>query len=1404
MIKRISLYFFLFLMVYIHGNAQTVSVSEFQKPGRSYAPMTWWHWVNGHITRDGLRKDLISLHQAGMRGVQVFNAHMYMPKGPIEYASQEWLDLMVYAVEVCDSLGLKFVTMNSAGWSGSGGPWIDRRRAMKKLVFAACQVGGGKKISIKLPKPVAVDNYLEDIATLAVPAEYEESQIPNLQAKILMENSPLYGETTPETEPAIPHNKVIDVSSFVNSDGRLIWNAPDGKWTVIRFFSTLTGKKIHPAAYGGEGYEVDKLNREHVAFQFQQSLGKLLERTKPYHGNTFEGILFDSYEAHFQNWTENILQEFKDRYGYSLINYLPLFSGYYVESVEKSEEVLSDYRNLLDYLLATNYYGTMQRLAHEYKLVTYAECQGGLVSTPLAVNFVDIPMNEFWNPDASPRLSKMKLTTSLAATRNKHIVAAEAFTSRPEHGKWQNTPWTLKKPGDMAFTTGINRFCFHTFVHQPVDYAVPGFTMGRYGTLFSRHNTWWKMSTEWITYLTRSQYLLQQGRRVTDICYLFNREVRYAYPDSITQVPPGFDYTVIYPQDLVNAQCADGDILLESGSRFRAIVLPGNWKIDKLTAKHLLKLVQGGCWLICTPQSLPFPEADYALYAKNEDFIALGKGKIFVSGSIREAIVRTEILPDVVVSEVEYRDNVYFTHRETEQKHIYYLSNQKEEAFDVDVQFKVDSLIPELWDQTTGAVKPLAYTIENGTVTSRIPFDPYGSLFVVFDKAAKAADSCISKPVTTSTEKQRVTGPWRLDFEDKKQMEDQILLDTLTSLHEFPDDRIKYYSGRVSYTTEFTLTGAGQGKDIRYEIDLGEIHDLAEVQINDKETSIIWKKPYVADISKYVKEGNNTLKITVVNTWVNRIIGDEKFSPDALFDNNGTIFTKGRCLRLPSWLYSGAKPDNLKRFTFTTWQHYHHDAPLIPSGLVGPVHIIRTIETNSLTGYDRSTVKMEQEELIAASQTGASPLFFYPDDSALASVKIPDFPNPNEFSVRDGLPNFFSKIKSNKNVTIGYIGGSITRSNKMYRMQSLNFIQRLFPNVKVTGINAGISGTGADLGACRIEDQILQYNPDLVFIEFAVNRAFAAGVEGIIRQIRQYNPKIDICMIYTISDGQTKIYAEGDVPPNISRLERLAEYYAIPSVHLGMQAAFLEKQGKVQWKGNPNTIQTKIVLSADGIHPLETGGNLYAESIARAMLKMKGGSDSKAHALPPPFLADNWGDAKMVSPLEIASFDKHWEKVAPLSGTSLKPYAEWFPYVMKAGTPGASFSFRFEGSMFGIFDIGGPEVGQLEIELDGQAVSLKQLDMENYTAHNDTASASEPAVNRFSRYCNNRYRGQCLFVSVNPGVHHVKVILSAQKADKKEILGKNNLKDFNQNPDRYDQTVLYIGRILLRGRVIPR
>jgi hypothetical protein len=908
--KKLSiLYILFFIIIHLDGRAQKLSTTEFHNPGIEYAPMTWWHWVNGHITKEGILKDLTALHKVGIRGVQVFNAHMYMPEGPIAYNSDMWLEMMTYAIHVCDSLGMKFVTMNCAGWSGSGGPWIDPDRAMKKLVFAEFQVTGGRKLKKVLPVPVRVSNYMKDIAVLAIPSQYKPDQIQNLQEKILMDHSKLYAANQTLNQPSIPLNEIINLNRFVNQDGHLEWNAPEGEWTIIRFCYTLTGKKNHPAAYGGEGYEVDKLNPEHVKYQFQQSLGKLLDKTKPYHGNTFEGILFDSYEANFQNWTENLPVEFYSKYGYHIIDYLPFFTGRYVESSAKSEQVLSDFRNLLDTMLATNYYGTMQRMAHDHSLITYAECQGGPVNTSLAINYVDIPMNEFWNPDAFPRLTKMKLTGSLAANRNKHIVAAEAFTSRPEHGKWQNTPWTLKKPGDLAFTTGINRFCFHSFIHQPVDIAVPGFTMGRYGTLFSRHSTWWEMGQEWIEYLTRCQYLLQQGRRVTDICFLFNQEVRYAFPDSLVNVPSGYDYSIIYPQDLVNAQSLQGDLKLQSGSIFKLIILPNNMFIEPSVAKNLIELVKDGCLLVCSQQSLDLLGIDDSHSKGTEYLLEMGNGSIFVNTPIQNAVKQMDLQPDVDTEGFEYSKNIFFTHRETAEEHIYFISNQTENAFDIDVGLKINGLIPQRWDPTIGIVEEnLPYKSINNTVITQLSFDPYGSQFVVFAKDKQRAGKNIVTSVPVAPVKQSIVGPWQLTFADKKQMSENLTLDTLLSLHMNQDKRVRYYSGKISYSTEFKLSEMKQGKISSCKLDLGDIYNIAEVYVNSNKVGVVWKKPYIIDITKYLHEDINQLKVTIANTWINRIIGDESLPTEVKYDYKGSKFTNGRIINFPSWIYSKANP----------------------------------------------------------------------------------------------------------------------------------------------------------------------------------------------------------------------------------------------------------------------------------------------------------------------------------------------------------------------------------------------------------------------------------------------------------------------------------------------------------------
>ncbi len=440
---------------------------------------------------------------------------------------------------------------------------------------------------------------------------------------------------------------------------------------------------------------------------------------------------------------------------------------------------------------------------------------------------------------------------------------------------------------------------------------------------------------------------------------------------------------------------------------------------------------------------------------------------------------------------------------------------------------------------------------------------------------------------------------------------------------------------------------------------------------------------------------------------------------------------------------------------------------------------------------------VSQQNLIAESQTGASTLFFSPRIFDWPVIQPSRFNDPKEYSVRLGLPNFFKKMASNKTATIGYLGGSITRADNQYRMQSAKFIQTLFPKVRINGINAGVSGTGSDLGACRLYEQLLKYKPDLIFVEFAVNGAFAPGIEGIIRQIWKYHPKIDICLIYSITDGLGKIYAEGGIPKHIAKLDQIADHYSIPSIHLGMEAAYLEKQGKLVWKGDSLLVMDKIIFSADGVHPLKEGGNLYAAAIARAFLQMKEINKPIIHHLPAPLFYDNWEDAKMLDPMQLATFSGDWKKINPLDHDNLKSFSGWFPYLWMAEKPGASFSFSWEGTMFGIFDIGGPEVGQLEIELDGLKVNLAQLNTENYEVSNDTSSPT--FINRFNKYCNNRYRGQCAFVNVSPGKHHVKIFISTLVADKAKILGGQQLSDISNNPQKYNRSVIYFGKILFRG-----
>ena len=182
-------------------------------------------------------------------------------------------------------------------------------------------------------------------------------------------------------------------------------------------------------------------------------------------------------------------------------------------------------------------------------------------------------------------------------------------------------------------------------------------------------------------------------------------------------------------------------------------------------------------------------------------------------------------------------------------------------------------------------------------------------------------------------------------------------------------------------------------------------------------------------------------------------------------------------------------------------------------------------------------------------------------------------------------------------------------------MQTLAHFQQAYPQASFTEINAAIGGTGSDLGVFRVQQDVLSKGPDLLFVEFAVNDGGAdpqriiRAMEGIVRQTWKADPKTDICFVYTLTESLSPPMLEGKLQRSASAMEKVADFYGIPSIVLGMEVAKLAKAGQLVWRAKlPKTeaeraaLAGKFVFAADGTHPHDsTGQVLYTQAIIRSL-----------------------------------------------------------------------------------------------------------------------------------------------------------------------------------------------------------
>lgn len=728
-------------------------------------PYTYWFWMNGNITKEGITKDLEAMHRIGIGGVFNLEGGTGIPKGPVTYLSQEWSELKAHAIKEAARLDIDYIMHNCPGWSSSGGPWITPEYSMQKLTWSETDITGGVKVDTLLRQPPTELNYYKDVAVIAFPSFGNGKPIPFSDWKQL--NNSVFNHTGQisireyDKEQIISPEDIIDLSKQTDAAGRLHWEAPQGKWTIIRLGHTSTGRRNCAAPDTGVGLECDKFSKKAIQLHFNKMMSLLYPLIKPYINQIQVGLEIDSWEVGMQNWTSGFEDEFRARTGYDILRYLPAMTGKIVGSKELTERFLWDIRRVQADLLADNYYGEFRSLCHQLGLTSYCEPYDRGPMEELQIGSrVDGVMGEFWNGLSAIFQNNLmmrrttKLASSIAHINGQRVVGAEAFTSEPESGRWQEYPFALKAVGDKAFSEGINRMVIHRYAMQPHPTAAPGMTLGPWGIHFDRTNTWWEPARGWMDYLTRCQTMLQEGLFVADFAYFTGDNIvgytKVHRKDLVPEPPEGHDYDLINTETLLHkAWMEEGRMRLPDGMSYRVLVLQDHAYITLDLLRKLREMVEEGLIVIGAraTQSLglmsgnpvdekAFNQLSDELWGNDMGAVVcreVGKGRVFWGMPIESIVKQIGLCADFKVTSNPKSAPIRYIHRRIGDVEAYFVANQRRTSEEILCKFRVKDKIPEFWNPVTGKRSAaMVYKSDGETVYVPVQLDEYGSVFVVF------------------------------------------------------------------------------------------------------------------------------------------------------------------------------------------------------------------------------------------------------------------------------------------------------------------------------------------------------------------------------------------------------------------------------------------------------------------------------------------------------------------------------------------------------------------------------------------------------------------------------------------------------------------------------------------------
>lgn len=787
---------------------------------------------------------------------------------------------------------------------------------------------------------------------------------------------------TPYSKDAVRVSDVVDLTGKMSADGKLDCVLPAGRWRIYRFGWSITGKINHPASPDATGLEVDKLDpdawmryfRTYVDL-YKEAAGGMLG------GRGIRYLLTDSYEAGSYTWTPKLLEEFSRRRGYSPLPWLPVLAGEVIGSSASSERFLWDWRRTLGELFCENY-DRINDIVKEYGLAgRYAESHEGgraYVGDGMDPKITStVPMAAIWmenTPTGSSVASAVcdiRESASVSHIYGQNIVAGESFSVNGDEGRaYTYCPENMKYVADVAMSAGLNRFVIHESASQPNDSYLPGLQLFRYGQWFHRNETWGEYAWVLTGYLARSSSMLQQGRAVADILLYYGEDfnITSLYGggtfSTLPQVPDGYEYDFANPTVLLSGvRPENGRLTSGSGASYRVLWMDRNCETMSLEILRRIKDFADAGVVICGSE----PKRCAGLLADDRTFSAIvddiwhtGRKNVFAC-SLQRCLSLCGIAPDfeaVRLSEspatgagvpADGYGTFRHVHRQlSDGTQVYWVRNFTGKDCVARLSFRDGGKCVSVFNPEDGSVSEAEAVREGERTTVTVRMISSDARFIVFsdkpqisvqepaDPALQQIGTVPSDTVSTDTVPSEsieessvaVGGVWKVHFAQKNGGTADEEFTKLVSWTEKENPVVKYFSGTAVYRTSFTLDSLQVAGARGARLDLGSVKNIADISVNGTPAGVLWKAPFVTgDIRGLLRAGENVLEIKVTNLWRNRMIGD---------------------------VQPGEKHQvtSIRRF-------YKADAPLIPSGLLGPVRLVVRNVRNQYSSCIPSTQSIE-------------------------------------------------------------------------------------------------------------------------------------------------------------------------------------------------------------------------------------------------------------------------------------------------------------------------------------------------------------------------------------------------------------------------------------------------------------